>query len=87
MQPLFASVAEQMVATTAEQTRIRTFLADNKLATLPAWLGNYTVEPISAFLAPFDYAGVGEEDDFNTGPGLALGGNFVRYIPPLRLIH
>ena len=39
MQPLFASVAEQMAATTAEQTRIRTFLADNKLATLPAWLG------------------------------------------------
>ena len=80
-QPLFASVAEQMAATTAEQTRIRTFLADNKLATLPAWLGNYTVEPIPAVLAPFDYAGVGEEDDFNTGPGLAPGGNFVRYIP------
>lgn len=78
--PLARDLEAQRVATTAAQEEVKAFLRSQRLVTIPEWLPNYTVTGIPAWLAPFDYSQLGEEDDF-TSPNRSLdGADFVRCV-------
>jgi hypothetical protein len=80
--PLLASLQAQEAATLAAQAEIKAYATVQRLFTVPEWLPNYTVAAIPAWLAPFDYSQLGEEDDFTT-PAESIGGmDFTRYVPP-----
>ena len=64
--PLFPSFAAQRNATLAASRRLKSFLRDARLLSLPDWLPEYDVEPLPPRLAPFGYGQLGEEDDFTS---------------------
>ena len=79
--PLLPTLAAQAAATLAAQAEVKAYAAAQQLFTVPDWLPNYTVSPIPAWLQPFDYSQLGEEDDFTTPPESLAGVDFTRYIP------
>lgn len=63
--PLFATADVQIAAEAAAERKIRLFLQDNKILTVPAWLQHYNNRLLPKYLVPLQ--DLGETDDL-TGP-------------------
>jgi hypothetical protein len=75
--PIFASQEEQIRAAARDEEKIRRFLGEKGILTVPAWMRHYGYRPIPAALEPL--AGFGEGTDFTPAPGPE--GEATRYIP------
>jgi uncharacterized protein (DUF885 family) len=75
--PLFPDQASQIAAEAREENKIRQFLEDKDLLTVPSWVRHYKNLPLPAYLEPLGHLGV--LDDL-TGPH-RLDEDGLRYIP------
>src|SRR5262249_15832699 len=75
--PLFPNQAAQISREAEDENKIRQFLEDKDLLTVPAWVQHYKNLPLPAFLEPLGHLGV--PDDL-TGPN-RLDEDGLRYIP------
>ena len=85
--PLYPSLAAQVNDTALDSAKVKRFLSDRGLLKLPSWFAadtGYGVHPVPAWLAPFDYSNLGEEDDFTSAAESLDGVSFARYVPPPR---
>jgi uncharacterized protein (DUF885 family) len=63
--PFFPSAAAQMQAEKIDEEKVRAFLAEQKILSVPAWMKHYRNLLLPAYLEPFQ--DMGENDDL-TGP-------------------
>ena len=63
--PLFPNAAAQIQAEQADEEKVRAFLVEQKILTVPAWLKHYHNRLLPAYAEPFQ--DMGETDDL-TGP-------------------
>jgi uncharacterized protein (DUF885 family) len=63
--PLFPSAAAQIQAEQIDEEKVRAFLVDQKILSVPAWMKHYRNLLLPAYLEPFQ--DMGENDDL-TGP-------------------
>jgi uncharacterized protein (DUF885 family) len=63
--PLFPSAAAQIQAEKIDEEKVRAFLVDQKILSVPAWMKHYRNLLLPAYLEPFQ--DMGENDDL-TGP-------------------
>jgi uncharacterized protein (DUF885 family) len=63
--PFFPSAAAQMQAEKVDEEKVRAFLVDQKILSVPAWMKHYRNLPLPAYIEPFE--DMGENDDL-TGP-------------------
>ena len=63
--PLFPSAAAQIAAERVDEEKMRSFLVEQKILSVPAWMKHYHNLLLPAYLAPFQ--DLGETDDL-TGP-------------------
>jgi uncharacterized protein (DUF885 family) len=63
--PFFPSAAAQMQAEKVDEEKVRAFLIDQKILSVPAWMKHYRNLPLPAYIEPFE--DMGENDDL-TGP-------------------
>jgi dipeptidyl-peptidase-4 len=74
--PIFASADAQIAAEKIDEQKIRDFLVEKRILTVPAWLKHYRNLLLPAYLEPLQ--DLGETDDL-TGPS-RLGEDGTRYI-------
>ena len=74
--PIFASADAQISAEASAERRIRAFLGDNRILTVPAWMHHYRNELVPKYLEALQW--LGETDDL-TGPS-RLDEDGVSYI-------
>ncbi len=75
--PLFRDQATQMAKEQEDEERIRRFLDEKNLLSVPGWVRHYRNLPMPAYVEPL--VGLGVADDL-TSPG-RLDENGIRYIP------
>lgn len=75
--PIGASIGEVTARLDAEERKVRRYLADHRLLTVPDWVGHYNARPFPAYLAPLGW--LGRTFDL-TGPS-RLGQNATVYLP------
>jgi hypothetical protein len=75
--PLFPDQASQIAQEAEDESKIRQFLEEKDLLTVPAWVRHYTNLPLPAYLEPLGHLGV--LDDL-TGP-TRLDEDGLRYVP------
>jgi uncharacterized protein (DUF885 family) len=63
--PMFSSADAQMQAEKIDEEKVRAFLVDQKILSVPEWMKHYRNLPLPAYLEPFQ--DMGENDDL-TGP-------------------
>jgi uncharacterized protein (DUF885 family) len=63
--PFFPSAAAQIQAEKVDEEKVRAFLVEQKILSVPAWMKHYRNLPLPAYLEPFQ--DMGENDDL-TGP-------------------
>jgi uncharacterized protein DUF885 len=75
---LFPTLAEQLARETADETRIRAYLEQKGILTVPGWLRHYRTAPVPPYLAPLSDWGV--DDDLTSPTRLTEDG--TSYRPP-----
>ncbi len=75
--PIGASIGAVTARLDAEELKVRRYLADNRLLTVPEWVGHYNALPFPAYLAPIGW--LGRTFDL-TGPS-RVGQNATVYLP------
>lgn len=75
--PLFESQAAQIGGTELDEIKIRKFLEDRNILTVPDWMQHYINMPMPAYIEPL--AGLGVVDDLTSPTRLHQNG--LRYIP------
>lgn len=75
---LFPTLAEQLAREAADETRIRAYLEQKGILTVPGWLRHYRTAPVPAYLAPLSDWGV--NDDLTSATRLTEDG--TSYRPP-----
>ncbi len=75
---LFPSLDAQLAREAADETRIRSYLRDKGILTVPDWLRHYRTAPLPAYLAPL--GGWGVDDDLTSAT--RLGEDGTSYRPP-----
>lgn len=55
--PIGASIGAVTARLDAEERKVRQFLADKNLLTVPDWVGHYKAQPFPAYLAPIGWLG------------------------------
>lgn len=75
---LFPSLDAQLAREAADETRIRSYLRDKGILTVPDWLRHYRTAPLPAYLAPL--GGWGVDDDLTSAT--RLGEDATSYRPP-----
>jgi len=75
--PVFSSAEEQIAVATRNEMEIRSFLENQQLMTVPAWLQHYRNRVMPAWLEPLSWLGV--TDDLTSAS--RLGENAYSYIP------
>lgn len=75
---LFPTLADQLAREAADETRIRAYLEQKGILTVPGWLRHYRTAPVPPYLAPLSDWGV--DDDLTSPTRLAEDG--TSYRPP-----
>jgi hypothetical protein len=75
---IFPSAAAQEARADSDEARVRRFLVDHRILSVPSWLHHYRTPPIPPYLAPI--AGWGVDDDLTSETRLDQDG--VSYRPP-----
>ena len=75
--PIGASIGAVTARLDAEQLKVRRYLADQRLLTVPDWVGHYHARPFPAYLAPIGW--LGRTFDL-TGPS-RVGQDATVYLP------
>jgi hypothetical protein len=75
---LFPTLADQLAREAADETRIRAYLEQKGILTVPDWLRHYRTAPVPPYLAPLSDWGV--DDDLTSPTRLAEDG--TSYRPP-----
>lgn len=75
--PIGASIDAVTARLDAEELKVRRYLADHRLLTVPDWVGHYNALPFPAYLAPIGW--LGRTFDL-TGPS-RVGQNATVYLP------
>ncbi|HYL30797.1 MAG TPA: DUF885 family protein [Gemmatimonadales bacterium] len=75
---LFPTLADQLAREAADETRIRAYLEQKGILTVPDWLRHYRTAPVPPYLAPLSDWGV--DDDLTSATRLAEDG--TSYRPP-----
>ncbi|MGE5230794.1 MAG: DUF885 family protein, partial [Deltaproteobacteria bacterium] len=75
---LFPTLAAQLGREAADETRIRAYLGERGILTVPGWLRHYRTAAVPAYLAPLGDWGV--NDDLTSATRLAEDG--ISYRPP-----
>ncbi len=75
--PFFPTIDANIAGQAADEARVRRYLGDKQLLTVPDWVKHYLNAPVPAYLEPL--AGLGVPDDL-TGPS-RLDRDGVHYIP------
>ncbi|WP_052071645.1 DUF885 family protein [Sphingopyxis sp. MWB1] len=55
--PIAASIEDVIAKLDADERKVRQFLRDKKLLTIPDWAGHYKAQPFPAYLAPIGWLG------------------------------
>lgn len=55
--PIGSSIGAVTQRLDAEELKVRKYLTDHKLLTVPAWVGHYKAQPFPAYLAPIGWLG------------------------------
>jgi uncharacterized protein (DUF885 family) len=76
--PIFPSAAAQQARAESDEARVRRFLVERRILSVPAWLHHYRTPPMPAYLAPI--ASWGVDDDLTSETRLDQDG--VSYRPP-----
>jgi uncharacterized protein (DUF885 family) len=75
---LFPTLAEQIASEAADETRIRAYLEQKGILTVPGWLRHYRTAPVPPYLSPLSDWGV--DDDLTSATRLTEDG--TSYRPP-----
>jgi uncharacterized protein (DUF885 family) len=75
---LFSSLDAQLAREAADEARIRTYLRDKGILTVPDWLRHYRTAPLPPYLVPL--SGWGVDDDLTSAT--RLGEDGTSYRPP-----
>ncbi|WP_044336037.1 DUF885 family protein [Sphingomonas hengshuiensis] len=75
--PIGASVGAVVSRLDAEERKVRHYLTDQRLLTVPDWVGHYNARPFPAYLAPIGWLG----RTFDLTSEARLGQNATVYLP------
>jgi hypothetical protein len=80
---LFPTLEAQLAREAADEARIRAFLGEKRILTVPGWLRHYRTAPLPAYLVPIRDWGV--DDDLTSATRLGEDGTSYRPSPSLNL--
>ena len=75
--PIGASIDAVTAKLDADERKVRAFLRDRKLLTVPEWVGHYNAQPFPAYLAPIGWLG----RTFDLTSRTRVGQNATVYLP------